>query len=212
MTWWTLRRRRRARGCRGAASIRRPPLPTICRSKPDATSAAGTLQVVEQRDLLKRYLDAGIAFTAMTRARAEGIVKELVRAGEIQREQVQTQVDDLVQRSRHNTDQLRSLVRKEIESQFSLLGLATKRDLAALERRLTERFALATKRAPAKKAATSAKKSSVKKGSAKKAAATESPATGSPATGGAATGSSATGASNLGSPAMGADPQQASDS
>jgi polyhydroxyalkanoate synthesis regulator phasin len=125
---------------------------------------------VAQRDLLKRYLDAGMSFTAMTRAKAEAIVKELARAGEIQREQVQAQVDELVQRSRHNSDQLRTLVRKEVGSQFSGLGLVTKRDLNALERRLTERFGGATKTAPAKKAA--GKKAASRKQAAKKAAAT----------------------------------------
>jgi polyhydroxyalkanoate synthesis regulator phasin len=125
---------------------------------------------VAQRDLLKRYLDAGMSFTAMTRAKAEAIVKELARAGDIQREQVQAQVDELVQRSRHNSDLLRTLVRKEVGSQFSGLGLATKRDLNALERRLTERFAGATKTASAKKAA--GKKTASRKAAAKKAAAT----------------------------------------
>ena len=111
-----------------------------------------------------------MSFTAMTRAKAEAIVKELARAGEIQREQVQAQVDELVQRSRHNSDQLRTLVRKEVGSQFSGLGLVTKRDLNALERRLTERFGAAMKTAPAKKAA--GKKTASRKAAAKKAAAT----------------------------------------
>jgi polyhydroxyalkanoate synthesis regulator phasin len=147
---------------------------------------------VEQRDLLKRYLDAGMAFTAMTRTRAEAIVKELTRAGEVQREQVQAQVDDLVQRSRHNTEQLRTLVRKEIGSQFTGLGLATKRDLGALERRLTERFgggagSATPKKAPAKKAKGKkavAKKTPAKKTPAKKAAAKRAaPGIGAPAAG-----------------------------
>ena len=111
-----------------------------------------------------------MSFTAMTRAKAEAIVKELGRAGEIQREQVQAQVDELGQRSRHNSDQLRTLVRKEVGSQFSGLGLVTKRDLNALERRLTERFGGVTKTAPAKKAA--GKKAASRKQAAKKAAAT----------------------------------------
>jgi polyhydroxyalkanoate synthesis regulator phasin len=111
-----------------------------------------------------------MSFTAMTRAKAEAIVKELARAGEIQREQVQAQVDELVQRSRHNSEQLRTLVRKEVGSQFSGLGLVTKRDLNALERRLTDRFGGATKAAPARKAA--GKKSASRKEAGKKAAAT----------------------------------------
>ncbi|MEY2477519.1 MAG: hypothetical protein QOG87_2834, partial [Actinomycetota bacterium] len=42
-----------------------------------------------QNDMLRRYLDAGMAFTQLTRARAEAIVKDLVKAGELQREQTQ---------------------------------------------------------------------------------------------------------------------------
>src|SRR5216683_4721586 len=93
-----------------------------------------------QRDMLKRYLEAGMAFTEMTRARAEGIAGELVKAGELQRDQMQSSVDELIDRSRRNTQQLISLVRQEVTGQLSLLGLATKDDLDALEKRLTDKF------------------------------------------------------------------------
>jgi polyhydroxyalkanoate synthesis regulator phasin len=109
-----------------------------------------------QNDMLKRYLDAGMAFTQLTRARAEAIVKDLVKAGELQREQTQERVDDLLERSRKNTDQLRELVRKEIREQLSSIGLATKDDIARLERKLGGG---AKKAAPAKKAAKTAKAS-----------------------------------------------------
>jgi polyhydroxyalkanoate synthesis regulator phasin len=36
-----------------------------------------------QTDILKRYLDTGLAFTAMTQARAEALVKDLVKAGPV---------------------------------------------------------------------------------------------------------------------------------
>src|SRR3954451_10192916 len=90
-----------------------------------------------QNDLLKRYLDAGMAFTQMTRSRAESIVKDLVKAGEVQRDQTQKQVDDLVERSRKNTEQLLELIRSEITSQLSTLGLATRDDLQRIEARLS---------------------------------------------------------------------------
>src|SRR5678815_2906755 len=89
-----------------------------------------------QNDFLKRYLDAGMAFTQMTRARAEAIVKDLVKAGEVQRDQTQERVDELVDRSRKNTEQFMDMVRKEISKQLSTLGFATKDDLAKLEARL----------------------------------------------------------------------------
>src|SRR5687768_5066764 len=89
-----------------------------------------------QNDLLKRYLEAGAQFTQMTRDRAEAIVKELVKAGELQREQAQERVEELVDRSRKNTEQLVDLIRHEIADQLGSLGLATKDDLARLEAKI----------------------------------------------------------------------------
>ena len=127
--------------------------------------------------MLRRYLDAGIAFTQMTRARAEAIVKDLVKTGEVQRDQAQKNVDDLVDRSRKNTEQLLEIIRTEIRNQFQSLGLATQDDVRRIEKRLdaveTGRPAAAaasagpTKKAPAKKAV--AKKAPAKKAPAKKA-------------------------------------------
>ena len=114
-----------------------------------------------QNDMLRRYLDAGMAFTQLTRARAEAIVKDLVKAGELQREQTQDALEDLLERSRKNTDQLRELVRKEIREQLASVGLATKEDIARLERKLSgggaKKAAPAKKASPAKKAAKAAK-------------------------------------------------------
>lgn len=85
--------------------------------------------------MLKRYLDAGLAFTQMTRSRAEAIVKDLVKAGEIQREQTQDRVEELVERSRKNTEQLVELVRKEIGSQLRQIGVS-REDFRRLEHRI----------------------------------------------------------------------------
>ena len=122
-----------------------------------------------QNDMLKRYLDAGLAFTQMTQSRAEKIVKELVRAGEIRREQTQERVDDLVERSRKNTEAMLDLVRSEIASQLGGLGIATKEDVARLEAKIA---ALSSSRAGAAKKATTTKKASA----AKKPPAAEAPA------------------------------------
>jgi polyhydroxyalkanoate synthesis regulator phasin len=89
-----------------------------------------------ENDTLRRYLDAGMAFTQLTRARAQGIVKDLVKAGEIQREQAQERVEELMDRSRKNTEQLLDVVRKEVRQQLSAMGLATKDDIARLERKI----------------------------------------------------------------------------
>ena len=116
-----------------------------------------------QTDLWKRYLDAGMEFSQMTRARAESIVKELIRAGEVQREQRQQRIEELLERSRKNTEEIVSAVRKELEQQLSSLGVVTKADLAKLEAKIEAVAKKAgagsssAKQAPAKKAAAAKK-------------------------------------------------------
>jgi polyhydroxyalkanoate synthesis regulator phasin len=107
-----------------------------------------------QSDVLKRYLDAGAAFTQLTQKRAEAIVSELVSAGEVQASQASQAVQDLIDRSRATTEALLAQVRSEVASQVEALGLATKSDIHRLEKRIDSvSKKTAAKKAPAKKAA-----------------------------------------------------------
>lgn len=136
-----------------------------------------------QTDLLKRYLDAGVAFTQLTQAKAEEIVRDLVRAGEVQTEDARKRAEELVERSRQNTEAILALVRSEVQNQVAKLGLVRRDDLDEVKREVEEVKAqppaqapatkAAAKKAPAKKAA---KKTPAKK-AAKKTTATTSTAT-----------------------------------
>ncbi len=138
-----------------------------------------------QTNALKRYLDAGMAFTALTQAKAEALVKDLVKTGEVQTEQAQAAVADLLDRSKKNTEAFIAIVRTEIADSAESLGLATIADIARIEK-LVEKIRpeapakkAAAKKAPAKKAAAKkapAKKAAAKKAPAKKAAAKKAPA------------------------------------
>lgn len=119
-----------------------------------------------QTDLLKRYLDAGLAFTQMTQQRAEAIIKDLVKAGEVQAEQAAARRNELMERSRQNTERLVETVRKEVREQVRSLGLATQSDIDALRKEIG---LLDKAGAPAKKAAP--KKAPVKKAAATRKAA-----------------------------------------
>ena len=126
----------------------------------------------------KRALETGIQFTELRRSQARRLASELVAQGQLARDQLGAAVDELVEISRHRSEELRKVVSSEVQRQLGVLGLATKNDLAALERRLrgastptksapkkSPKTAPA-KKAPAKKAP--AKKSPAKKGAAKK--------------------------------------------
>ena len=134
-----------------------------------------------QNDVLKRYLDAGLALTALTQARAEALVKEWVKVGEVQADQARDTVQDLLERSRKNSERFLDTVRTEVRQQITSLGLATQADLDRIEERIASVIGVAT--APAMKAATAAKKAPAKKAPAKKAAAKKkAPAKKAPAT------------------------------
>ena len=132
-----------------------------------------------QNDVLKRYIDTGLAFTAVTQARAEALVKDLVKAGEVQADQAREVISDLVDRSRKNSEQLLETVRREVKQQITSLGLVSKADLDKAEARIASLVGTATK--PARTAAAKvpgrpAKKAPAKKAPAKKAAAKKAPA------------------------------------
>ena len=119
-----------------------------------------------QTDALKKYLDAGMAFTQLTRSKAEQVVKDLVAAGELQRNQAKSAIDELVERSRKNADLLAEQVRKEVDTQLSRLGLARDADEEPSDEPAPEAKEKPAKKEPAKKGP--AKKEPAKKGSAKK--------------------------------------------
>ena len=129
-----------------------------------------------QGDVLKRYLDAGVAFTHMTRDRAEAIVQDLVENGEVRRKEAQKWIEDLLERSQRNTEELLALVRREVIEQLKTLGLddLAKRAEGAATAAGTTASTSATSTATSTTAAPTAS-SSTTKAAPKKAAAKKSP-------------------------------------
>ena len=118
------------------------------------------------QDLFRRLLDSGVAFTQMTQERAEAIVRDLVRAGEVQSEQTTRFVQEILEQSRQNTERLLETVRNEVREQVAALGLADRDDIQSLRdavNRLRSRTAAATGTATRK--ASSTRKAAAKKAS-----------------------------------------------
>lgn len=136
-----------------------------------------------QIDGLKRYLEAGLAMTQITRARAEELVRDLIQTGEVERNRAQDWVEDLVATSRDRSEAFLSTVRSEVRSQLSEVGINNLDELARRVAKILEHGQAAArkaskrpgKKAPAKKApaskAAAAKKAAARKAPAKKAAA-----------------------------------------
>jgi polyhydroxyalkanoate synthesis regulator phasin len=137
-----------------------------------------------KRDAFQKYLEAGIAFTHITRARAEELVSELVQSGEFQGRDARAKVDEIIERSKKSREVLVTQVRHEVVRQLDNIGITSVEDLANQVADLLGRTAEAGRAAAAKKAAAkkaAAKKAPAKKAPAKKAAAKKAPAKKAPA-------------------------------
>ena len=98
-------------------------------------------------DSLQRYIDAGIAFTNMTRKKAEELVTELVENGDLQRGEAKARVEDLLERSRHGTEVIMTAVRTEVTKQLDAVGITNLEDLAKQVATMLGRTAEAAKQA-----------------------------------------------------------------
>jgi polyhydroxyalkanoate synthesis regulator phasin len=130
-------------------------------------------------DSLQKYIDAGIAFTNMTRKKAEELVSELVQSGDLQHSDAKARVDDLLERSRQGTEVIVGAVRSEVSRQLGAVGIANLEDLATQVAALLNRAEAAGKKATGRKTAAKkapAKKAAAKKAPAKKTAAKKAPA------------------------------------
>jgi polyhydroxyalkanoate synthesis regulator phasin len=134
-------------------------------------------------DGLRRYLEAGLALTQITRARAEELVHELIQAGEVETTRAQDWVEDLVKTSRERSDTLLTTVRGEVRNQLADLGITNMDDLAHRVSEMLDKAESAARRATSRgpgRGRTSARTTKAKKAPARKPAAKKT-ATSAPA-------------------------------
>jgi polyhydroxyalkanoate synthesis regulator phasin len=110
----------------------------------------------------KHYLEAGMQFTELRRSQARAVASDLVNQGRLARDQVAAAVDEIIAMSRRRTEELRGIVRTEVQRQVASVGIATQADVRRLERKLN---------VAVKKSAKQAAKQAAKSGAAKQAAA-----------------------------------------
>jgi polyhydroxyalkanoate synthesis regulator phasin len=129
------------------------------------------------RDEIRRIALFASGIGDLTRHRAEQIAKELVKSGEVRRDQAAGWAKTLFDASAENRQEIIRFIRSEMQHQVQALGLATTRDLDRLERRL-ERVEASARRTAVKttvaKKSTVGKKTTAKKTTAKKTTARKS--------------------------------------
>jgi len=136
-----------------------------------------------QMDGLKRYLEAGLTLTKVTRSRAEQLVRDLIQEGQVDSARAQEWVEDLVSTSHERSEAFISSVRSEVRSQLAAVGVTDLDELARRVARILERAQAAGRKATNRplRPRTPAKKVPAKKVPAKKAPAKKAPAKKAPA-------------------------------
>ena len=84
----------------------------------------------------EQYLQAMASLTEMTRARAEQLASRLAKQGELQSGQVGRFAEDLVRRTQRNRETMSRLIQREVKRQLSVLGIATRDEVARLQQRV----------------------------------------------------------------------------
>ena len=72
----------------------------------------------------------------LTRHRAEQLVRDMVKSGDVRRDQASSLVKTVLEVGKTNRSELGAMIRSEIRNQVASLGLATQRDVDRLERRV----------------------------------------------------------------------------
>ncbi len=115
------------------------------------------------KDGFQKYLDAGIAFTALTRARAEELLHDLVQNGEFQSDDARAKVEELIELARKGREVLVDQVRREVARQMDSAGITNLEDLAKQVASLIGRTAEAGRTATAANKASKTSKAAPKK-------------------------------------------------
>jgi len=90
------------------------------------------------KELLKNVVYAGIGAAFLTKEKIEELKGDLIEKGKISQEEGKQFVDDLLRKSEKAKDQLDLWINKRVEDRVQQLNLATKDEIAELQRKIEE--------------------------------------------------------------------------
>lgn len=91
----------------------------------------------DMSDLLKRVLMLGIGTASLTKEKIEALVEELVKKGELTREEGREMVEKATARAREESTTIREKFSETYQDTLRTMGVATSDQVEELERRMT---------------------------------------------------------------------------
>lgn len=90
------------------------------------------------KEMLKNALYTGLGAAFLTKEKIEELRKDLIEKGKISQEEGKQFVDELIRKSEKAKDQLDLWINKRVEDRINQLNLATKDEIAELQRKIEE--------------------------------------------------------------------------
>ncbi len=90
------------------------------------------------KETLKNVLYASIGAAFLTKEKIEELKSDLIEKGKMSQDEGKQFVDDLLRKSEKAKDQLDLWINKRVEERIRQLNVATKDDVAELERKIEE--------------------------------------------------------------------------
>jgi len=89
-------------------------------------------------DAFKKAMLLGLGVISLTKEKAEEAVDDLIKRGEVSREERFKMVDKLLKEAEKQEEELSGKISEIVQKAIAKIGLATKKDLEDVSNRLTE--------------------------------------------------------------------------
>lgn len=90
------------------------------------------------RDTLKKGMALGLGLAVTSKEQAEKLIDELVKKGELTRQESSEFMDDLLKKGKESQKDIDEKIQKRFNQLFDDLHVATKEDVKALEKRVNQ--------------------------------------------------------------------------
>jgi polyhydroxyalkanoate synthesis regulator phasin len=113
----------------------------VSRHRDDDTEVRWIKTTLERRktvDIVKKAMLLGLGVISLTKEKAEVVVDELIKRGEVSREERFKMVDKLLKEAEKQEEELTGKISETVQKAITKIGLATKKDLEDISKRLEE--------------------------------------------------------------------------
>ena len=89
-------------------------------------------------DRIKKAMLLGRGWISLTKEKAEEIVDDLIKRGEVSREEKFKMMDELLREAERKEEELTGKINETVQKTITQIGLVSKKDLEAISERLAE--------------------------------------------------------------------------